>query len=211
MKKFLALGATFSLMLLASCSTFGPKPEVVYHRPELKIPAESKLIVFPVMTPQGKTNVDRGLAGSVTSGWSDFQGSDKTIPAGDVIVQVAKKTGFDLMNLVKAMDNVSYLEQNLKKNKQFKNFISQITSKFGNYDFAMSLVYGDEKVYDAGSPVRLHLGYFNTKTLTWKWITKIQDQKGTIGNWSASYGTMVSNSFDSLPEVHAASRNLASE
>lgn len=211
MNQFFALVATLSMMILASCSSFGPKPEVVYHRPELKIPAESKLIVFPVMTFKGKTNVDKGLAGSVTSGWSDFHGSAKTIPAGDAIVQVAKKSGFDLMNLVKAMDNVSYLEQNLKKNRKFKKFINQVTSKFGNYDFAMTLVHGSEKLYESGSPVRLHLGYFNTKTMTWKWITKIQDKKGTIGNWQAAYGTLVSNSFDSLPEVHTASRNLASE
>lgn len=210
MKKLNALLCVALVVLLNACGSFGPKPQVVYHRPDVKIPADSKLIVFPAMTFSGKTGISKGLQGSIASGWSDFYGTN-AIPAGDVITQVAKKANFDLMNLVQAMDNVSYLEQTLKKDRKFKKFVKLLTDKLGNYDLAMTLVHGDEKIYNAGQPVRVHLGYFNTKTLTWKWITKIQDTKGPIGNWTAAYGQLVSNSFDSLKEVHTASRNLASE
>lgn len=210
MKKMNGLLCVALVVLLNACGSFGPKPQVVYHRPDVKIPVESKLIVFPAMTFSGKTDIDNGLKGSIASGWSDFYGQN-AIPAGDVITQVAKKSGFDLMKLVQAMDNVSYLEQTLKKDRRFKKFMKNITKKFGNYDLAMTLVHGDEKIYNAGQPVRIHLGYFNTKTLTWKWITKIQDKKGTIGNWQASYGALVSNSFGSLKDLHTAERNLASE
>lgn len=210
MKKMNALLCVALVVLLNACGSFGPKPQVVYHRPDVKIPAESKLIVFPAMTFAGKTDIDNGLKGSIASGWGDFYG-DKAIPAGEVVIQVAKKAKFDLMKLVQAMDNVSYLEQTLKKDRRFKKFISLITKKLGNYDLAMTLVHGNEKIYNAGQDVRIHLGYFNTKTLTWKWITKIQDKKGPIGNWTAAYGQLVSNSFGSLNEVHTAERNLASE
>ncbi len=210
MKKLNALLCVALVVLLNACGTFGPKPEVVYHRPDVKIPAESRLIVFPAMTFAGKTDIDKGLKGSIASGWSDFYGS-KAIPAGDVVIQVAKKAKFDLNKLVQAMDNASYLEQNLKKDRRFKKFIKLLTQKLGNYDLAMTLVHGNEAIYNAGNNIRLHLGYFNTKTLTWKWITKIQDKKGTLGNWTAAYGALVSNSFGSLEEVHTAERNLASE
>ena len=44
--------------------------------------------------------------------------------------------------------------------------------------------------------MRIHLGYFDSENLTWRWITKIEDTKGTIGDWRATSNMMVNNSFD---------------
>lgn len=208
--KLALIGLT--LLLTASCGMFGPKPHVAYHRPDIKVPSDSKVIVFPVLNWQGETlEATSGLQTSVTSGWTNFYGAEKTIPAGEIVASAAKKVGFDLMGMVKAMDNISYLEQTLQKDKKFKKFVNILTEKLGNYDLAMTLSNGTEEKYEGGEQVRLHLGYFNTKTLRWKWITKIEDKKGIVGNWTASYNNLVSNSFKKAEEVHGATRSLASK
>lgn len=85
------------------------------------------------------------------------------------------------MTLVKSSDDISAIEQ-MYKDKQVRDFIGQITGAMGRYNFAFALVSGDERSYDARQDVRMHLGLFDVRNLTWKWITKVVDKKGVVGN-----------------------------
>lgn len=190
---------------LLSCSAMGPKPEVVYHRPDLKNKAE-KVIIMPVTDFTGES-AGEGVASTVTSGWSKMYGATNVVPVGPAIEKFGKTTYIEML---KTLDNVSTVEQ-MMKNAKIKKFISQVTGKFGNYHLAFSVVEGSQSTYDAQQPVRVHLGLFDTENLTWKWITKVQDTKGKIGDWRASYGAMVSNSFDKAKEADMADRSLASQ
>lgn len=89
----------------------------------------------------------------------------------------------------------------MHKDPKIRKFVSQVSSKLGNYHFALAIVNGDKKTYDAKKNVTLHIGVFDSKNVTWKWITKIKDKKGMIGNWTASSISMVNNSFSLVKKL----------
>lgn len=188
-------------LLLSSCAMFGPKPKVAHHRPDIKTKI-NKLIIFPTTNFSGEvTEGAKSVNTSIISSWGNMYGTEKVIPAGPVIEKLVSKMGKDAyMKIVKSLDNMSLVEQ-LHKNAKIRKFISAITSKFGNYNFALALISGGEKEYDGKKPVNLNIGMFDTENLTWKWITKIETTKGLFGNWMAASGSMVSNSFNRIEEL----------
>lgn len=199
------MGKLLSLVLIstffASCGLLGPRPNVVYHRPDITTPV-NKVIIFPTTDFNGVVSEGaKSVNMSLVSSWGSLYGKDKVIPAGPVIEKITQNLGKDAyMKIVKSLDNTSAVEQ-LHKNPQIRDFISQVTNKLGNHNFALALISGGEKEYDAKQPVYLNVGMFDTESLTWKWITKIEGQKGMMGNWTATSGTMVSNSFDKIEEL----------
>ena len=199
--------------IISSCGTFGPKPHVVYHRPDLKTEV-SKLIVFPVTDFEGyQSEGAKKLDSSVVSAWAELYGKDKVIPGGTVLyklIQGRNKNSYG--KLIHSLDNVSQVEQ-LHKNPRIRKFISRVTKKFGNYHFAFAIENGGPKFYENGKPVLLHIGLFDSKNMTWKWITKIQDKKGTLsfGGYNASSINMVSNSFDMIETLEKSGRKPSSQ
>ena len=76
-------------MFLTSCSSFGPKPHVLYSRPDLETKV-SKIIVFPTTDFEGKTNQSlKAIDLSVNTAWVNAYGADKVIPAGIVIEKIS--------------------------------------------------------------------------------------------------------------------------
>jgi len=205
--------ALLVLTTLASCGTFGPKPETVYTRPDLKTKV-SKLIVFPVTDFEGKQSEGANkLDSAVASAWADLYGKEKVVPGGTVLYKLIQSQGKDsYKKIISAADDTSMVEQ-LHKNKKIREFIKKVTSKFGNYHFAFAITDGGSKTFDNGQPVRLHVGLFDSANLTWKWITKIQDKKGTLsfGGYDASSMSMVSNSFDLIEDLEEDNRKAASK
>ena len=91
--------------------------------------------------------------------------------------------------------------EQISKNETAKKFVSQVTDKFGNFQFALAIVSGGEAEYNAGQKIYLHIGLFDTKNLTWRLITKIETQKGAVGNWKVASQSMISNSFEEIKKM----------
>ena len=199
MKKFLS--TLTALTFLASCSAFGPKPHVLYDRPDLDTKV-SKIIIFPTTDFSGKTN--EGLKSvdlSINAGWAGAYGSDKVIPAGIVIEKISSNIGKEFYKkFISSLDNVSAIEQILQS-ESVKKFVSEVTGKFGNFQFALAIVSGGEAEYNAGQKIYLHIGLFDTKNLTWRLITKIETQKGAVGNWKIASQAMIFNSFEEIKKM----------
>ena len=107
-----------------------------------------------------------------------------------------ESTGKDsYLKIIKSLDNISMIEQ-MTKDPKIKDFIGKITDKLGNYHLSLAIVQGNKESFDSKQPVRVHLGFFDTKAMTWKWITKIEDTKKIVGNFDASTMMMVDNSFE---------------
>lgn len=194
---FLAL----ALLIAVSCSTFGPKPSSAYHRADLNRPVE-KVIIFPVTNFQGiQDGTAKKAEGAFNGKWAELYGKDKIVPAGPVVFKMIEATGKDsYLKLINSLDNVSSLEQ-IMKDPKVRDLLTKITEKLGNYHLSLAIIKGDSKSFDNKQPVNLHIGFFDTKAMTWKWITKIQDQKKLIGNYDASVMMMVNNSFDLVKEL----------
>ena len=199
MKKIcsIALVAIF----LSSCSSFGPKPHVLYDRPDLNNKV-SKIIIFPTTDFNGKTSEgSKSIDLSINASWAGVYGSDKVIPAGIIIEKISNSFGNGFYKkFISALDNVSMVEQ-IAKNETAKKFVSQVTDKLGNFQFALAIVSGGEAEYNAGQKIYLHIGLFDTKNLTWRLITKIETQKGAVGNWKVASQAMISNSFEEVKKM----------
>jgi hypothetical protein len=83
-------------------------------------------------------------------------------------------------------------QYNTLNNANFKKFVSTLTDKISDtskskteYHFALAIVSGGEKEYNAGQSVYLHLGLFDVKNFTWRVITKIEIKKGNspLAKW----------------------------
>ena len=189
------------VLFFVSCSMLGPKPHTAYHRKDIKEPVK-KLIVFPVTNFQGvQDSNSKKVEAAFVGKWGELYGENNVIPGGPVIFKMMESMGKETYGeFITSLDNTSAIEQ-LHKNPKIREFITQVTSKLGQYHFALAIIKGDEKTYDAKNEVNLHIGVFDTQNLTWKWITKITDKKGIVGNWTASSLTMVNNSFSLVKEL----------
>lgn len=182
--------------MLVSCSTFGPKPTVTCYREDINNKVE-KLIIFPTTDFQGtESEGAKDINFSIVSAFANLYGKENIIPAGPAILKIINTIGVDnYVKFIKTLDDVSTLEQVMKYPK-VREMLDQITSQIGNYHFALALVQGDDKSFEGGSEVALNIGMFDTKALTWKWITKVTSKKGIIGKWKVTSSAMVSNSFN---------------
>jgi hypothetical protein len=180
----------------AACALVQPKSVVdVYYRGDLNTQT-SKVIVFPLLDLSGKKVTGaRNVEMSLLSKWADAYGKENIIPAGPVIEQLAGNANF--MEFIKSLDNTSAVEQ-LHQNPRIREVLSAITDKLGNYNIAVALIDGGSQDFESGKQIHLNIGYFDTKNLTWKWITKTSTVKGKLGKWELSANGMVNDSFKEI-------------
>lgn len=188
------------LYSLVGCASMGPKPHVVYHRPDINT-NDKKVIIFPVSDFNGEFSEGaKDIEIAVNTHWTNLYGPTNVIPAGKAVeklVSSVHKKAY--VRIVQTLDSVSMIEQ-LQKDKNFKGFLAKVAETVGDYNLALTIVKGDQKSYDSKQPIQINVGYFDTKKLTWKWITKVSTQKGIVGDWRGAYGMMLSNSFDFVKE-----------
>jgi hypothetical protein len=200
MKHVLLLSAV--MVLSSACSHFSAKPEVVYHRADLG-EVQNKVVVFPALNFMGvKSKGSEEINRSVLSNWTQLYGTDKVIPAGPVADKISKANPRFYTHLISSFDNVSAIEQ-MGRNPEFKKVVTKITNELGNHHLAFSIIDGDSTTFAEGKPVRIHFGLFDTKNLTWKWITKVEDKKGMLSKWEVSSSAMISNSFEKAKSLRA--------
>ncbi len=202
MKKFIYCIAL--ALSLSSCVSFGPQPKILYNRPEIdsSVAKVDKIIIFPTSSFQGKSaNHIKPLDASINASWVKLYGKDKVIPAGLAIQKIADSINKDLYGkFVVILDDISIVEQSLK-DENVKNFISKVTEKFGDYQLALAIVSGGEEEYKSGTTIYLNIGLFDTKTLTWKLITKTEIKKDKMSNYKLDSQAAVYNSFKVIKNI----------
>jgi hypothetical protein len=202
-----------SLAVISACSLVskGPQPNVVYERPDLTNKVE-KLIIFPTTNFEGQeTKETKAFDASINGSWIKVYGKDKVIPAGVIIKKVVDSTGKNSYNgFINTLDNVSSIEQVLN-NTNFKKFVSTLTDKISDvskskteYHFALAIISGGEKEYNAGQPVYLHLGLFDVKNFTWRVVTKIEIKKSNspLAKWQLDSQQAIHNSIKYFQEMN---------
>lgn len=197
----------FALTVLSTgCSLLAPKPQVVYHRPELQ---NRKIVIMPVTDFEGnRTEGAKSVEALAMKNWAGVFGRKNVIPGGPAVEQINKATGAKYVEFLKSLDEMSTQEQQ-GQSSMLREYVKAVSAKTGNYNLAFTIVEGGPDQYKAGEVVRIHLGIFDTKALTWKWITKLEDKKGMFGDWKAASLAMLSNSFDVAKKVNKSKTSMA--
>ena len=190
--------------LLQACSG-GKRANVLYTRPDIETQV-STVIVFPTTTADGTINDDTKLMSkSIYANWTNIYGK-KAIP-GDPVVEkmleqkATREVYLSIVDTLGSADSNS-IEKTLKS-AAVKKFLQTITSKLGagsNARFAISVIYGSEKGYDNGQPLKLNIGLFDFNGSTWKVITETESQKGAITTFKIDYNGIINQHFTSIEE-----------
>ncbi len=192
--------------VFTSCSLLAQKPQVVYHRPELQ---NRKIVIMPVTDFEGnRTEGAKSIEALALKNWAGMFGRKNVIPGGPAVEQINKQTGTKYVEILKSLDQMSAEEQQGKSSARAE-YVKALSAKTGNYNLAFTIVEGGPDQYKSGEVVRIHLGIFDTKALTWKWITKLEDKKGMFGDWRAASAAMLSNSFDVAKKVNKSKTSMA--
>ncbi len=192
---------------MVSCA--GPKTKTVLHNKQVNTPI-NKILVFPVTSFKGnQNNSSKTYDPAVVSAWVDLYGKDKVVPGGSPLLKLIKSSGpKTYAKLINSIHDKKDFEK-FTSSPWMKKLVSNVTNKFGNYHFAFAISNGSKKRYTKGKPVYLHMALFDTKKMTWKWITKVKSSKSA--NWTTSTVSMVKSSFDTIEKIEKSSRAPASE
>lgn len=196
----------FSLMLLLVSLVFsacGGGTEVkIYHRADVNT-ADSKIIVFPMLLCSGNQisaangQYSNPIADALlTKSWAGALGAANAISIPKLAFDKIPMANEAINLMIRAADSASAVEQT----GSTTSFINAIKSQFGDGALAFALVFQDKAAYDNGKLVQLNIGLFDTKMMTWKWITKHMYKAGMV---PVPYEKVVSDLVDESLEALA--------
>jgi len=210
MKKRKYLNVMLSLIVaigFAACASNSEKASV-YLRNDVDT-AESKIVAFPMLLWDGKklsaANVEYSnpiVDAAIGKSWSDYIGADRTVSIPKLVLDKIPMANEAVDAIVKGIDDISALEQSgILESAPLKTFLNAIDEKFGHGALAFALVNETKEGFEKSKTVQVNMGLFDTKKMTWKWITK---HKTTIGVVPIPYEKvvqdLVSESFKALLE-----------
>lgn len=205
MKRWFGLAA--AVLMVSGCSMFGPKPQVVYHKPKVKS-TTSKVLVMPVTNFAGeKSEAAADIQEAVDAGWAQVYRS-KAIPAGPNVEELNKSQGEGYQKILASMKKPTKAAK-LKNDPVLGEYLKKVAETAGDYNFAFAVIEGEKSDFDAGKSVQLWLGVFDTKAFTWMWITKTVQSRSIFGGWEGSSALLVATSFDKAGEVNSSKTNMA--
>ncbi len=153
----------------------------VYKRDDVDT-SKSKVVVFPLLLTSGvdfaqinKNADNKSLDIIVGSGWTDEIGTDDVIIIPKIILSELPNGWKILDQFVQVLDSASAIEQSMD-NPEIKKFIEELSAKVGDGALGFALVFEDENTFKATRTLHGNMGLFDTKKLTWKWITKYKNQ-----------------------------------
>lgn len=171
------------LALFSGCALLGVGKDTqvsVYKRDDVDT-SNSKVIVFPLLLKSGgdfaqaNKNADNGaLDAIVGTGWTDEIGKDEIIIVPKLVLSELPQGWETLGKFIKLLDKTSSIEQTLD-NPEIKKFVEGLSSKVGDGALGFALVFEDEAMFKASKTLHGNMGLFDTKKLTWKWITKYKN------------------------------------
>lgn len=146
----------------------------VYHRADVDT-AASRIVVFPMLLCNGTTissangQYSNPVADALlTKSWAGALGVDNAISIPKIAFDKIPLANDAINVFIHALDASAAVEQS----GAVSSFINGVKGQFGDGALAFALVFQDKAAYDAGKVVQLNIGLFDTKKMTWKWITK---------------------------------------
>ena len=178
MKRILV--STLMSFFLFSCAS--TKNAQVFLRNDVNTD-KSKVIVFPMLLAKsgGMAEANAKFSNPLVDGllgknWTEDLGKDNTVSVPKMVFDKIPGGYASMEIFIKSLDVTSSLEQN----GLLKNFAEAIQKQFGDGAMALALVFEDEAQYKATGKLHLNMGLFDTKKMTWKWITKNVAEKSVI-------------------------------
>ncbi len=178
----------------------------VYLRKDISIKSD-KVILFPTMylTSGNFIEENKNFKGNIIDGkllasWTTNIDKIKLIPVPRQVLNEIPGAWPSLNILVSMMDN----SEDIKNNENYsviEKFVHSITKKYGNNSvLALSVVFEDENEYISSHKVHKNIGLFDTKTMSWKWITKDAFENSTYLPipYEVAVNKIISNSFEAL-------------
>ena len=169
------------LALFSGCALIKPHAESsVYKRDDVDT-SNSKVIIFPLLLNAGgnfaeanKNAENKALDALVGTSWTDEIGTEDAIIIPKAVISKIPK-GWEITGqFIQVLDTASAIEQTMD-NPEIKKFVKELTSKAGDGALGFALVFEDEDTFKASQTLHGNMGLFDTKTLTWKWITKYKN------------------------------------
>lgn len=174
---FLFLGAIF----LINCAS--DREISVYNRKDVDT-SKSKILAFPMLLWDGSkikpanTSYSNPLIDALFGkNWASDLGTENVIIVPKVALDKIPNVYPAMDAFIKAADGVSAVEQT---NPYLTKTLETISKTFGDGAIAVALVTVDKKEYEDTGEVQVNLGLFDTKKLTWKWITKVRHKNGVV-------------------------------
>ena len=191
--------ALIAVFLSVSCAS--QQKVSVYNRNDVDT-TKSKVIAFPMLLWDGKKIKSSNTVYSnqvvdtfIGKNWTDNLGKENIIVIPKLALDKVPGAYTAMNTFIKALDGTSAVEQST----ELTNLLTSISSQFGDGAFAMALVTVDKKEYDTSGQVQVNMGLFDTKKLTWKWITKHSYKKGLAPiPYEKVVQDLVSESFEAL-------------
>lgn len=209
LKKFVAniVLSTIAVTAISSCTTSSNNDITtnVYLKKDLNIKSD-KLILFPTMylTKSNFAEENKKFKGTIidskiAASWGTNLDKYKLIPLPRQVLNEIPAAWESLYILASMMDNSEEIKNN-KNNSIIEKFIHNITKKYGNESvLALSVVFEDEDEYLSTKKVHKNIGLYDTKTMSWKWITKDVYESGYIPvPYDVAVSKIISNSFDAV-------------
>lgn len=181
---------------LVGCAT--PATDI-YLRSDLDT-TKSKVVVFPLLLLKGgnlqAANVkfsNPAFDAVFLKGWSGELGGENPLVVPKAALDKVPGMWDAMDKLVSVLDNTSAIEQSFK-GTPVAEVMKKLGEQVGDGALALALVAQDENEFKKDGTLRGHMGLFDTKALTWKWISKYNYTTGMI---PVPYAVAVQKLFDS--------------
>lgn len=173
----------FLLGVLNFVNCAGGREITVYNRKDVDT-SKSKILAFPMLLWDGSKIKPANTSYSnpmidvlFGKNWATDLGAENVIIIPKIALDKIPNI-YPAMDLfLKAADGVSLVEQT---NPTLTKALEAVTKTFGDGAFAIALVTADKSEYESSGSVQVTLGLFDTKKLTWKWITKVKHTNGLV-------------------------------
>lgn len=166
-------------MVLTGCGLTGMLPSdthVKVYYDEAVNTSESKVIVFPVLLHQaGFADVNDkfdsvALDAIFVKDWTDRIGTDNLYVLPKKLIKEAPNGWEATEKLVTVMNKAS--NPGKLSDELLTKFLSSLTSKVGDGAIALAVIQENETQYDSSDTIHLDMALFDTKSLSYKWVTK---------------------------------------
>ncbi len=195
-----ALVAICAVGFLSGCASTSKVD--VYYRDDVNT-SESKVIAFPMLLWDGNKltkadSYENPVAdGLISKKWTDYLGSENAVVVPRQALDKLPGAWNAIDTLVKVLDDTSAVEQT----GTLRRFLNTVGSKFGDGALAFALVTKSKEEFENAESIRVSMGLFDTKKLTWKWVTHSTAEKGMIPiPYEKVVQDMIKASFDGLKE-----------
>ena len=181
-QKFVKLIAVLVLLsLFSGCALLSKQSSVnVYKRDDVDT-SKSKVVVFPLLLKSGNKFEDANKKAKNTSldallgtGWTDEIGTSDVVVVPKIVISEIPNGWKTLGKFVVVLDEASAIEQTVNI-PGLKKFVEDLSSKVGDGALGFAVVFEDEKTFRRTRVLHGNMGLFDTKKMTWKWITKYRN------------------------------------